>query len=232
LWDELLYTEIDGYRGLGRDVLNATGVVPVADAPGIDGFVPYWRLALQRDLDRHSFEIGTFGLIANIYPGGDEGAGTTDRYTDVAADASYQFIFNPKSVVSDMVSAHATFIHESQSLGASSRLLGTNGSDTLDTFRADISYSFAATVTPSLQIFHTGGSSDAIQFDTPSGRPNSAGMIAEIAYVPWGKPDSPFQFLNMRFSVQYVAYTQFDGSSHGAAGNNALYFNIWGALHF
>ena len=232
MWNELLYTEIVAYRGLGRDVLNATGVVPVAQAPGIDGFVPYWRIALQKDLERHFFQIGTYGLNANIFPNGDKSAGTTDGFTDIAADASYQFIVNPKSVVSDMLSAHMTFIHETQSLGASSRLAGSNGFNTLDTFRIDASYSFGATVTPSIQYFRISGSPDAIQYGSSSGQPNSAGVIAEIAYVPWGKPDSPVQFLNLRLAAQYVAYTEFNGTSHGAAGNNALYFSLWGALYF
>ena len=230
--NDLLYVELTGYRGLGRDVLNATGVVPVAGAIGIDGFIPYWRVALQREMERHFFQIGSYGLSARVFPGGDQSAGTSDSYTDVAFDANYQFIVNPKSVVSDMLSAHATFVHEIQSLGASSKLLGTNGSDRLNTFRADVSYSFGATVTPSIQYFQTTGSSDGALFGTASGRPDSAGVIAEIAYVPWGKPDSPVKFMNLRLAAQYVAYTRFNGSSNGAARNNALYLSLWGALHF
>jgi hypothetical protein len=232
MWNEILYTELTAYRGVGRDVLNATGVVPVSGAPGIDGFTPYWRVAIQKDLQRHFFQIGTYGLNANIFPGGNQTAGTADTYTDMAADASYQFIINPKNVTSDMLSAHAVLVHENQSLGASSRLLGTNGSNTLDTFRADASYSFGATVTPTLQYFRTSGSADAVQFNTATGRPNSSGVVAEVAYVPWGKPDSPIQFLNLRFAVQYVAYTEFDGTSHAASANNTLYLSLWGALHF
>lgn len=232
LWNEWLYTEITTYRGVGRDVLNATDVVPVAQAPRIDGFAPYWRVAVQRDLERHFFQVGTYGLNANIFPNGDKSAGTTDSFTDVAADASYQFIVNPRSVVSDMLSAHMTLIHEYQSLGASSRLAGSNGANTLDTFRIDMSYSFAATVTPSIQLFRVSGSPDAIQYNWASGRPNSTGAMAEIAYVPWGKPDSPVQFLNLRLAAQYVAYTEFNGTTHGASGNNALYLSLWAALHF
>jgi hypothetical protein len=232
MWSELLYTEITAYRGLGHDVLNATKVVPVTGAPGVDGFVPYWRVAVQKDLQRHFFQVGTYGLNANIFPGGNQSAGTADSYNDVAADATYQFIVNPKSVVSDMLSAHAVMIHEDQSLGASSRLLGTNGANTLDTFRADASYSFGATVTPTLQYFRTSGTADAVQFNTANGRPNSSGVVAEVAYVPWGKPDSPIQFLNLRLAVQYIAYTEFDGTTHGASANNTLYLSLWGALHF
>ena len=232
LWEDLLYTELTAYRGVGRDVMNATGIVPVAGAPGVDGFIPYWRIAVQKNLTRHFFQIGTYGMIANIFPGGSHAAGTSDNYTDLAVDANYQFVINPKSVVSDLLSAHATLIHETQTLGASSRLMGTNGSDSLDTARADVSYSIGATVTPSIQVFHISGSMDPVQFTTPNGRPNSSGAMAEIAYVPWGKPDSPVQFMNLRFAASYVAYTQFNGTSHGAAANNTLYLSLWGAMHF
>jgi len=232
LWGDLLYTEVTAYRGLGRDVLNATGIVPVTGAPGIDGFVPYWRLAVQKDYDRHFFEIGTYGLHANIFPGGDTSAGTPDTYTDTAADLNYQFIVNPKSVISDMLSVHGTIVHEAQSLGSSSQVLGTNNFNRLDTMRIDASYSFSATVTPTIQYFRTSGTPDAAAYAVPGGRPNTAGVIAEIAYVPWGKPDSPVQFFNMRVAAQYVAYTEFNGSAHLASGNNALYLSLWCALHF
>ena len=232
MWDDSIFTEVDAYRGLGRDVLNATGIVPVAGAPGIDGFVPYWRVAWQKNLDRHFFEIGTYGLHANIFPNGDTSAGTPDSYTDTAADINYQFIVNPKSVVSDMLSVHGTLIHEAQSLGSSSALLGTNNYNTLDTFRVDASYSFAATVTPTIQYFRTSGTPDAVQYGIAGGRPNSSGFVTEIAYVPWGKPDSPFQFMNIRLAAQYVSYLEFNGTAHGAAANNALYLSLWTALHF
>ena len=104
--------------------------------------------------------------------------------------------------------------------------------DTLDTMRADVSYAIGATWTPSVQIFRTAGSVDLAQFATPNGRPNSSGMMAELAYVPWGKPDSPVKFMNLRFAASYVAYTEFNGSSHGASANNTLYLSLWGAMHF
>jgi hypothetical protein len=102
----------------------------------------------------------------------------------------------------------------------------------LDTFRADVSYSIGATVTPTIQYFQTTGTSDAAYWGTPNGSANTSGMIAEIAYVPWGKPDSWISWGNVRFAVQYVNYFRFDGAYHGASANNALYFSIWAAAHF
>lgn len=232
MWNDLLYTEITAYRGLGRGLLNATGIVPVSGAPAVEGFIPYWRVALQKETERHAFQFGTYGMNASVYPGGDRSAGTPDTFTDVAVDANYQFILAPRTVTSDMLSVHATFIHETQSSGASTQLSGTNRFNRLDIFRADLSYSFAATVTPSVQYFRVSGSRDAVLHGWAGGKPNSAGVIAEIAWVPWGKPDSAFQFLNLRLAAQYVAYTEFNGTAHGAARNNALYLSLWGAIHF
>jgi len=232
MWKDLVYAEFDLYRGLGYDVLNATGIVPVANTDKTQGPIPYWRLALQQTIGRQYFQAGTYGLNASVSPGGVEVPGQVDQFTDLGLDANYQFTFNPKSVVSDMVSAHATMIHESGWLGASQAISGAVPFHGLDTFRADMSYSFGATVTPSVQYFQTHGTSDAAYWGTPNGSPNSSGMIAEIAYVPWGKPDSFISWGNVRLAVQYVSYFRFDGVTTNASANNALYFSVWAAAHF
>ena len=232
MWNDLIYAEFDLYRGLGYDVLNATGIVPVANTDKTIGVIPYWRLALQQNFGRNYLEVGTYGINASVLPGGIDIPGRADVFTDDALDANYQFIFNPRSVVSDMISAHATLIHENASLAASQIISGALRSHQLDTFRADVSYSFAATITPTIQYFQTGGTSDAAYWGTPSGSPNSSGIIAEVAYVPWGKPDSPIAWANIRFAVQYVKYFRFDGHTNGASANDALYLSVWAATHF
>ena len=232
MWNDLVYSEFDLYRGLGYDVLNATGIVPVAGTDKTEGVIPYWRLALQQQMGRHYAEFGTYGLNASVNPGGVDIPGHVDQFTDLALDANYQFTFNPRNVVSDMISAHATLIHEDGWLCASQIINGAVPFHGLDTFRADVSYSFGATVTPSIQYFQTKGTSDAAYFGTPNGSPNTSGMIAEVAYVPWGKPDSFITWGNVRLAVQYVSYFRFDGESNNAAANNALYFSVWAAAHF
>ena len=102
----------------------------------------------------------------------------------------------------------------------------------MDTFRADVSYSFGATVTPSIQYFQTVGTTDPAYWSSPNGSPNSSGIIAEVAYVPWGKPDSFISWGNIRFAAQYVSYFRFNGNSNNAAANNALFLSVWGAMHF
>jgi hypothetical protein len=232
MWNNLVYLEADVYQGLGYQALNATGIVPVTGTDKTRGAIPYWRLALQRDYGRSYFQVGTYGIHADLLPGGIEVAGLTDSYTDTAADANYQFTFNPNSVTSDIISAHATFIHEDALLNASSVISGSRPVHELNTVRADVSYAIAATVTPTIQYFQTTGTGDINYYDTPNGRPDSKGMIYEIAYVPFGKPDSIISWGNIRLAAQYVSYFQFNGVTKHAADNNALYLNIWAAAHF
>ena len=230
--DDLLYIEADLYRGLGYDVLNAIGVTPVTGTDKVRSVIPYWRVALQRDFGRHYIELGSYGLTASVLPGGVDIPGRSDRFTDAALDATYQFVLDPRTTVSDMVSAHATAIHEIGSLGASQTAIGAAKAHTLDTFRADVSYSIAATVTATIQYFWTGGTRDSAYFATPAGRPNSSGTISEVAYVPWGKPNSLISWGNVRLALQYVDYFQFNGVSSKASDNNALYASVWFAAHF
>jgi hypothetical protein len=232
MWNDWLYTEADLYAGLSRDIRNALGTVPVAGTPGIADVAPYWRLAVQHDWGRSYFELGTYGIDAHVLPNGAGPSGATDHITDIAADANWQFLFSKWPVTADMLSAHATVITESEDLQASHILYGARPHDSLTTARADISYSIGATVTPSAQIFHTGGSTDPALWSTLNGRPNSDGYVAEVAYVPFGKPGSPIAWGNLRLAVQYIGYTRFNGESAGASRNNTLYPNLWLAWHF
>jgi hypothetical protein len=232
MWNDLVYAEVDVYRGLGYDVLDATGIVPVANTDKTIGAIPYWRLALQQNFGRSYFQAGTYGLSASVLPMGVDIPGRVNRFTDTALDANYQFVLNPKTVISDMISAHATFIHEDASLPASEIISGARPSHGLDTFRADVSYSLGATVTPTIQYFQISGTNDAAYWGTSNGSPSSSGVIMEIAYVPWGKPDSFISWGNVRFAIQYVSYFRFDGTTNAASNNNALYLTVWAAAHF
>ena len=85
LWNDLLYVEADLYKGLGRDVRNALGVVPVSGTNSYESVIPYWRVALQHDFGDHYLELGTFGLFSNVFPGGADNLGHSDHLTDVAS---------------------------------------------------------------------------------------------------------------------------------------------------
>jgi hypothetical protein len=232
LWNDILYLESDVYRGLEAPALTALGQVP-DDSDRTTSFLPYARVALIRDWEKHHVELGGYALAGSVIPGGDQTLGFGVRKTDLAFDATYQFITDPAKVTSDRLSAHATYIHETARLAFDGLApTGALADHWLDTFRADVSYSFAATVTPSAQYFRTLGTTDASYWSTPNGSPNSDGMIFEVAYVPWGKPDSPFPNVNVRLAAQYVNYFSFDGSYANAGRNNHFYFSLWTAMKF
>jgi hypothetical protein len=151
---------------------------------------------------------------------------------DVGADFNYQFRFNPRSVTSDMIWASGTVIQEYATLAGNSVLNGTKPTDTLRTARLNLTYSIGATWTPSVQLFDISGSADPALWGTRTGRANSSGYVVEMAYSPWGKPDSPFQWLNVKLAAQYVGYWRFDGTARNAADNNALYLLVQTALRF
>ena len=230
--DGLVYLEADLYRGLGYDVLNATGVTPVSGTDKTRGVLPYWRGALQQDFGRHYLELGTFGLTASVLPDGVDIPGHSNRFTDTAVDMTYQFVADPKAVTSDMVSAHAMAIHETASRGSSANLPNHLPARGLNTVRADISYSIGATVTPTIQYFYSGGPGDSRSLAQLASSPSSSGVIFGISYVPWGKPDSPIKFGNLRLTVEYLDYFRVAGSSANASNDNALSASLWLAAHF
>ena len=232
MWNDLLYAEFDVYKQMSTSVMPALGL----SISGIDiysGVIPYWRVALQHAFgnEKHNIQVGTYGLQASRYPGGDRSSGTTDVYTDTAFDINYQWYSNPKDVTANILSTHATYIHEDQNLRATSFAGGSNPKDSLNTMRADLSYSIAATYTPSVSYFRTTGSSDDLLYwNNVNPKPNSAGWMAELAYSPWGKPDSPFVWLNPHVTLQYTAYTEYNGSTAGASQNNTIFLNLWWAF--
>jgi hypothetical protein len=234
LWNDFLYLEGDAYKGLDAPTLKAIGQVPVDGSDRTSAILPYGRLAVLRDWENHHLELGGFAVSGRVVPGNNQTFGLDTRKTDLAADATYQYITDPAKAASDRLSAHATYIHEIARMDASpaQAVTGALLDHSLDTFRADISYSFAATWTPSIQYFRTTGTADANYWTTPNGSPNSDGMIYEIAYVPWGKPDSPFGNVNFRLALQYVSYFTFDGSSANARNNNNFYLNLRTAVKF
>ena len=224
-----IYAEATAYQGLSARARNAAGVGPQQGGPAdvYDGLLPYYRVAVQHELtESHYFEFGAFGISADRFPAGDRSSGMLDHVRDRAIDANYQFIGNPDH----FVSAHATLIDEDLTLDASRVLNGTQARGNLRTARADISYSFRNRWTPTVQIFETTGSPDAALWGTASGSPNSRGVLTELAYVPFGHGDANWPWFNVRFSLQFTAYSRFDGSTAGASGHNSLYFSIWSAF--
>jgi hypothetical protein len=222
MYDDLLYAEFSVYRSAQQGGAQP----PDATSEGIvHGVAPYWRAALTHSWGARAVELGTYGLSAQIYPSGV--TGPSDRFTDLALDAQYE-----QPVGAGSFTAHATWIHERQTLDATFGAGdAANSFNTLDAVKVN-----ALLFTPS-RIGVAGGyfsTADAGLYapspvtGSATGSPNSAGVIGELSFMPW---------LNTRFGAQYVAYTKFnggtsgpsgyDGSGRSASDNNTLYLYTW-----
>jgi len=225
--NNLLYLEAGGYTSLNNSVQKGLGVAD-AGQQQIDGGAPYWRAALQYDWKGHYFSVGHYGMSANVFPGRDQTNGT-DRYTDLAADATYQFMGNPKHIFE----TKTTYIYEDQKLTAS-QLAGSvasTGNTYLTTFKFNTAYTFMQTYGATFGYNKTAGSTDIVLYSGNGNfKPNSEFYTAELVYVPFGKSNAYHYLLNLRTSLQYIAYTEFNGTSAQASDNNTFMVNGWMAF--
>ena len=227
-----LYLEAGAYATLSADLQRAFGVDP-SENNQIDGGAPYWRVVLQNDFDGHYFALGTFGLRANVFPGRERSAGT-DHYTDLGADFTYQYLADDRNIFE----LKTAYIRENKRLSATQALGDADNADNhLYTFRTTATYTYARTYAFNFGYFNSSGSRDYTLYgeDSINGKPDSEGFISEIDFTPFGKQDSTlFPWLNLRFAVQYVAYTKFNGAKRNydedgrdASDNNTLFLNGW-----
>ncbi len=223
-WNSLLYGEVTLYR-----TAEVGGNQPPssADSHVVSGTAPYWRLALQREWGNNSLEAGTYGMVVQAFPGNGMTFGPTDRFRDYAFDAQYQF-----SSGRNDVTLHGTWIRELQDWNASFPAgLSANTSDRLTTIKADATYYYNHKLGGTIGYFSTTGTADTVLYapaavtGSATGNPDSSGYIVELDYLPWQ---------NTKFTVQYVFYDKFngsssnyDGSGRSAKDNNTLFMSAW-----
>ena len=193
---------------------------------------------MERRWGAHTLMVGTYGLQVDTFQDNVNGVGPTDRFTDVALDAQYQYISDP-----GIFSVQTTYIHEKQdwkgSLMTCDPTLNPcrNKNDHLNTFKVKASYLYDRKYGATLGYFSTTGNSDEalyggitdINTGLPvSNKPDNRGYIAEIDYNPRA---------NVRIALQYTGYTKWDGVSHNIDGNgrsphdnNTLFLNTWFAF--
>jgi len=224
-FDNSLYAELSLYSAAVRG-----GAHPLDSTQTnvIHGVSPYWRLAYEYRWDRHSASLGTYGIVAKEHPGnGTPLQGPTDKYTDTAVDAQYQFIGEDH-----LVTVLATYIHENQKLDASvADAFAQNTGNSLKTTKLAAEYSYQRTIGGSLGFFNITGTTDpvlypqAVLVGSLANKPDSRGYVAEINYLPW---------LNTKLQLQYVRYSKFnglsnnyDGAGRNASDNDTLYLLGW-----
>ncbi|MDA8140861.1 MAG: hypothetical protein M0036_19605 [Desulfobacteraceae bacterium] len=217
-WDNSYYAAVAIYRSAQ---IGQASPPDDTSQNTINNVAPYWRLAWQHPLGPGSFEVGTYGLYAELYPSGV--SGSTDQYTDYALDASYRHPLG-----NHQLSFHATYIYENQKLNAS---VPADTGHHLNTYRLDANYYLGGSVALTLAYFRTDGDenpglySPAPVTGSRNFKPDSEAYIAQIGYYPWQ---------NVRLSAQYIYYdkfngsdTNYDGFDRQATDNNTLYLMAW-----
>lgn len=222
------YFDVGGYQNLSVAFQKAMGVDPAGETQ-IAGTAPYWRMAYETPVDGGTFEIGTFGMAADTYPGRDTSAGK-DSTTDVGFDTQYQHHSSHGDL--DLT---ASWIHEQNNWRASQPLGNTaNASDALNSMKLTAGYLYDKTYGLTAQYFAINGSNDATLYgDSPTASPDSNGFIIQMDYLPFNKNGGPAAWprSNVKLSLQYVAYNRFDGAGGTfAANNNTTYLEAWVAF--
>jgi hypothetical protein len=238
--NDFLYVEFGGYEQLSNSALDDLGLEDPASLDHVNGFAPYWRVALQHEFSPHYVSGGIFGLSADLYPGGDKSEGT-NSYTDYGYDVTYQYAPGGPS----MWNVNLSYIHEDQNLRASYALGDSSGKNrTLNEYRINTQYAYDQTYAFTVGLFGVGGSRNAAMYapdpvdGSANGRPTRQGYTLEADYVPWGKVTSPHQpWMNARVGIQYTGYTKFNGSDsnydgfgRSAGDNDTLYLFLWLAI--
>jgi hypothetical protein len=247
-----VYLEAGGYtsqsqnmaRGLG--VWNAGSQCSGPQCGLIDGGAPYWRMFLQHTTGPHWMMLGTYGLAAKVIPYYQSGNGT-NSYQEYNVDANYSYMMNDDN----MLMAMAKYTRDNMTMNASyAQGFASNSKNHLDSVMMMGMWTYKQTYNLSVGWNYMSGSADMVLyngaggFDATSGNngvnpitgsangsPNTNSFLFEADYIPFGKGTSMTDpYLNLRFSLQYWAYTQFNGSStnydgagRNAAGNNTLY---------
>ena len=227
---DLLYLDAGAYHRVSAGTQRAFGV-DTAGASKIADFSPYWRIALEKNVGESSFELGTYGMQSRVVPGGVTDTGKDTIY-DQGVDFQYQFL-----TAEHDVTVLVNWLHENQQLHASQQLGGAeHQNNKLWTATLTGSYLYDKTYGLDVQYFDIQGSRDALLYGTSTGRPGSDGWVFQLNWLPLNKLGGPsfWPASNVKLSLQYTLYHQFDGATHNfdgsgrdAADNNTLYLEAW-----
>ncbi len=226
LYDQKIYAEMGAYYALPYSSQRAIGLQKddILAQQEIKSAAPYWRLAYQQDWGDQNIEVGTFGIAAPVYPQRISDSGY-DWITDVGFHSQYQLLLDPHTFV-----VQTSLINEFQNLNTSEALgLSSKSSNQLYSFALSGMYMFDKTYAGTIGFQNWFGPKNAAYYGTDNGAPDTNAWIFEVDWLPFNKDGGPW-FMpnsNLKLSLQYIAYSQFDGSSRNAADNNTLFINGW-----
>lgn len=227
LWRNTLYAEVTAYRTSNHLFSPLRLGIDKASAAALDGYNPYWRLALQHEWEggKQSAMIGTYGLVAKVFPDNQLLTGPTDHFRDIGVDAQYQYITDRHRI-----SAQFDYTREWQTWNPNAS--ASNRSDRLDSFRAKASYYYDKKYGINLGRFNIHGTADNGLYNTGeaitgsgNGSPNSSGTILEFNYLPRRDIRLMLQFTH--YDKFNGARTNYDGFGRKASDNDTVYLLGW-----
>lgn len=227
LWDNMVYAELTTYRTSNHLFSPLRLGVERDSAASLDGYNPYWRLALQRDWEggKHSAMLGTYGLIADVFPDNKLLTGPTDHFRDLGFDLQYQYITDRHRI-----SGQFNYTREWVSWNPGAQT--SNPSDRLYELRAKATYYYDKKYGINLARFSTHGTADSGLYSTGdavtgsgNGSPDSAGYILELNYLPRRDIRLMFQFTH--YSKFNGAARNYDGFGRNASDNDTFYLLGW-----
>jgi hypothetical protein len=231
-----IYAELTFYNSLSPRMLANWNGGYDPTAARLDGSAPYWRLAYEKNWDKNSLMVGTFGMYANQRIAGEvTPAGRTDATLDLGVDTQYQWIGERHAVT-----VRAAYIWEKKKNDVEIALADPaflpNASDTLNDFNISASYIYNRKYSFTASRFNTWGTADANLYGTASGLPDSSYWKFDLAYLPFmdGGPDL-WPWFNARIGIMYTHYDKFNGMTKDvdgfaglkASGNDTVFIYTW-----
>jgi hypothetical protein len=213
--NDMLYLELTGYGGTSKAFQWAVTGGPTGNP--LSGVAPYYRVALEKNWGEHSFEVGAFGMNANVIPGNNTGftfvpvGWPTDILTDNGFDAQYQWITDVHAVT-----LRATYITERQNLASSvMQQLAFNKVNTLNSVKLSAEYVYQNTYALTATYFNINGSADMTLYGANSNfSPNSEGWMFDASWLPFSRGGPAiWPWANARIGLTYTLYTRFNGGT-------------------
>ena len=254
-WNKTIYAEVGAYRSANGAFSFMSQGIDSASKTYLSGTNPYWRLAYSREWGAHNLMVGTSGMVAHVY---DAGSDTSDpnnlsRIRNTGVDAQYQYILDPHVVTAQLAYMRQVQDYSVNTLAGGAPFFLADGvtqvdpnpSDTINVFRAKVSYVYQAKYGGSLAFFNSSGTTNSLNqssgYDATGQIASSASLGAgNLAGNP-GTRGSTFELFwtpiqYMRLGAQYTAYskyngasTNYDGLGRNASDNNSLFIYLWAA---
>lgn len=230
LYDDWLYAEAAVYRTTQTGALRPLGWGNWSETANIvDGYAPYWRVAVQREIDGgHSMSLGAFGLDAKVFLEG-ETSGGTDRFRDYGIDGQYQYITDEH-----ILSLQGRYTEERQTRSESfATMAASNLNNDLASLKLGGNYYFKRQYGIRTQYFKTTGSSDSNLYNmggmgapvmgSINANPETSGWVNELVYLPL--PNTEFLLRYTSYSKFNGASTNYDGNGRNAKDNDSIYLS-------